>query len=122
MTTITLDLPDDLAKQLQKFDIQTLIKLLRQLLSFHPAESDETDSPELPEQDETAYLLQSDAMRERLLTAINSEDGIPFDNKSIKTFGDLLEHGYGLWADRDDIDHPLEYATRLRQDIWQRVP
>jgi hypothetical protein len=38
MTTITLELPDDLAKQLQKLDLQTLINLLRQFLRFHSTE------------------------------------------------------------------------------------
>jgi hypothetical protein len=54
MTTITLDLPDDLAKQLQKFDAETLIvRLLHQFFSLHSDEpvytsnsvDDDTDSP-----------------------------------------------------------------------------
>jgi len=82
MTTITLDLPDDLAKQLQKFDVETLIKLLRHVLSsYHTKANSPNDEISLPnnEQDETAYLLKSKAMRERLLTAINRENGIPFE-------------------------------------------
>ena len=38
MTTVTLELPDDLATQLQKLDLQTLISQLRQFLRFHSTE------------------------------------------------------------------------------------
>jgi hypothetical protein len=38
----------------------------------------------------------------------------------IKTLGDLLAYGYGLWADRNDIEDPVLYATQLREEAWQR--
>ncbi len=42
------------------------------------------------------------------------------NSPSIKTLGDLLASGYGLWADRDDIEDTILYATRLRKQAWQR--
>ncbi|MDM8530702.1 hypothetical protein QUF63_05975 [Anaerolineales bacterium HSG25] len=105
MTMITLELPDDLAKQLQKFDLETLIKLLRHVLSLYPAK---VDSPN---------------KNEPLLTTSTGEDNflVGDHHKPIETLGDLLNNGYGLWADRDDIGDSLDYATQLRQDTWQRV-
>lgn len=38
----------------------------------------------------------------------------------IKTLGDLLDYGYGLWANRGDIEDSILYATELRQKAWQR--
>jgi len=38
MTTVTLELPDDLATQLQKLDLQTLISQLRQFFRFYSTE------------------------------------------------------------------------------------
>lgn len=38
----------------------------------------------------------------------------------IRTLGDLLAYGYGLWVDRDDIEDAVIYATQLRQEAWQR--
>jgi hypothetical protein len=40
----------------------------------------------------------------------------------IRTLGEVLKYGYGFWADRDDIEDPIQYATQLRQTAWQRFP
>ncbi|MDM8529365.1 hypothetical protein QUF58_14315 [Anaerolineales bacterium HSG24] len=100
MTMITLELPDDLAKQLQKFDLEVLIKLLRQVLRLYPVKED------CPNQNEP------------LLTTSTGEDDflVGDHHKPIETLGDLLNNGYGLWADRDDIGDSLDYATQLRQE------
>lgn len=41
---------------------------------------------------------------------------------TIRTLGELLKYGYGFWADRDDIEDPIQYAKQLRQTAWQRFP
>lgn len=45
------------------------------------------------------------------------------DFTPIQTLGDLLTYGYGLWADRSDLDEETPvYAAQLRKEAWQRQP
>jgi hypothetical protein len=38
----------------------------------------------------------------------------------IHTLGDLLAFGYGLWANRNEMEDTPDYAARLRTEAWQR--
>jgi len=94
MTTISLDLPNDLAEQLRNFD---LLELLKIGLAYYPTNQGKNSNLNLSDEHgenvtiplslwqeilserETAYLLKSPAMKKRLLIAINRQDGIPFE-------------------------------------------
>jgi len=97
MTTVTLELPDDVAKQLQQLDLETLIPLLKRTLAFIPHH----------------YLTQGHD-EGTFLAAPDSK--LP----PITTLADLLLYGYGAWADRDDITDAVIYAASLRKQAWQR--
>jgi hypothetical protein len=61
-----------------------------------------------------AKLLNSapDAVAEKLLqSCLETETTSP----PIRTLGDLLTYGYGLWANRGDLEETAAYATRLRE-------
>jgi len=85
-----------------------------------------------------ATITISDTVYQRLnqkAQAVNSSPDVVAENvlqtyfalendfTPIKTLGDLLTYGYGLWADRNDLaeDAPT-YAARLRKEAWQRHP
>lgn len=42
------------------------------------------------------------------------------DSPLIRTLGDLLTYGYGLWANRNDLEETVSYTARLREEAWQR--
>jgi hypothetical protein len=68
-----------------------------------------------------AKLVNSvpDAVAEELLqSCLEMEAHLP----PIRTLGDLLTYGYGLWADRSDLEETTDYAARLRDEAWQRNP
>ncbi len=44
------------------------------------------------------------------------------DLTPIRTLGDLLAYGYGLWANRVVREDTVAYAARLRSEAWQRQP
>ncbi|GEM_PF-2788501 len=55
------------------------------------------------------------------LIPTNSSDSMEA-TPMIRTLGEVLKYGYGFWADRDEIEDPIQYATQLRQTAWQRFP
>ncbi len=44
------------------------------------------------------------------------------NSSPIRTLGDLLIYGYGLWADQGEPEDTISYAANLRKEAWQRKP